>query len=79
MRMVGIKEARRRFSLIIQWVERGETVVLTRRGKSVARIVPMEGQGAGRLPDLTDFRASIKPKGRTLSGTIVALRKGCRY
>lgn len=41
MRQVGIKELKRDASAIVQAVEAGETVVLTRRGIPVARIGPL--------------------------------------
>lgn len=40
MKEVGAFEARNRFGTLLDWVERGEEVVITRRGKVVARIVP---------------------------------------
>lgn len=40
MRTVSLKEANQQFSKLIQDVERGETVVITRRGKPVARLSP---------------------------------------
>ena len=37
---VGIREATRGFSKLLRRVERGETVILTRYGKAIARLVP---------------------------------------
>lgn len=36
----GIAEAKAKFSLLIEQVERGEAVTITRHGKTVARILP---------------------------------------
>jgi prevent-host-death family protein len=36
----GIAEAKAKFSLLIEQVERGEAVTITRHGKTVARLLP---------------------------------------
>jgi len=76
---MNIKAARKQFSDIVRAAERGETVVLTRRGKSVARIAPAAEAGGAPLPDLRAFRASIARKGQPLSRTVVGLRDEERY
>ncbi len=43
MRKVGAFEAKNRLGQLLDLVERGEEVVITRRGKQVARLVPAEG------------------------------------
>ncbi|MGH8801674.1 MAG: type II toxin-antitoxin system Phd/YefM family antitoxin [Casimicrobiaceae bacterium] len=40
MREVGAFEAKNKFGTLLDWVERGEEVVITRRGRIVARLVP---------------------------------------
>jgi prevent-host-death family protein len=40
MREVGAFEAKSRFGQLLDWVEAGEEVVITRRGKIVARMAP---------------------------------------
>lgn len=62
MLKVNMKEARRRFREVLERAGRGEDVIVTCRGKSVARIVPVE-EKRRRLPKLDDFRRSIGPKG----------------
>jgi len=74
-----MSEARRRFSELIRAVESGDSVVVTRRGKPVARIVPVEQKPLKPLPDLSEFRASIKIKGRSLSEELLAMRRRERY
>ena len=39
MRSASVAEARAKLSELLQYVEAGETVTITRRGKAVARIV----------------------------------------
>jgi len=40
MREVGAFEAKNRLGQLLDWVEQGEEVTITRRGKAVARLVP---------------------------------------
>jgi len=42
MAEVGIFEAKNRLSELVERAARGEEIVITRRGKSVARLVPPE-------------------------------------
>ena len=42
MREVGAFEAKNKLSALLDWVAKGEEVVITRRGKAVARLVPAE-------------------------------------
>ena len=76
---VPLKEARRRLGELVGAAERGEATVITRRGKEVARIVPMGKKPLKRLPDLTEFRKSIKVKGRSLTDELLAMRREERY
>ena len=43
MRTVSAREANQSFSKLLQAVVEGEEVVITRRGKPVARLAPIEG------------------------------------
>ncbi len=40
MREIGAFEAKNRLGTLLDWVEHGEEIVITRRGKAVARLVP---------------------------------------
>jgi prevent-host-death family protein len=40
MREIGAFEAKNRFGTLLDWVEKGEEIVITRRGKAVARLIP---------------------------------------
>ena len=42
MHEVGAFEAKNKLGALLDWVERGEEVLITRRGKAVARLVPAE-------------------------------------
>ena len=76
---INMKEARKRLSELVSAAERGESTVITRRGRKVARIVPPERKRLKRLPDLTAFRASIKVKGRSLTDELIAMREEERH
>jgi prevent-host-death family protein len=62
MKTVGIFEAKTHFSALVTEVETGETIVVTRKGKPVARIVPIGerkrrdfGNGDARIVIADDF------------------------
>jgi prevent-host-death family protein len=40
MREVGAFEAKNKFGQLLDWVESGEEITITRHGKEVARLVP---------------------------------------
>ena len=42
MREVGAFEAKSKLGTLLDWVENGEEVLITRRGKAVARLVPAD-------------------------------------
>ncbi|HEX2942648.1 MAG TPA: type II toxin-antitoxin system prevent-host-death family antitoxin [Rhodopila sp.] len=71
MKEVGAFEAKSRLGQLLDWVEAGEEVVITRRGKIVARIVPPStgfdrergGQAAARIRAMR--------KGVTLNGLAI--------
>jgi prevent-host-death family protein len=79
MDTVNMKHARERLSELVRAAERGESVTITRRGKEVARLVPVEKEPLRTLPDLSEFRASIKIKGKPLSRTVIDMRAEERY
>jgi len=43
MKTATARDLRNQFATIASWLEKGETVVLTRRGKTLGRIVPEPG------------------------------------
>ena len=42
MREIGAFEAKNKLGTLLDWVENGEEVLIPRRGKAVARLVPAE-------------------------------------
>jgi prevent-host-death family protein len=65
---VGAFEAKTKFGQLLDWVEAGDEVVITRRGKVVARLVPPASaidREAGRA---AVARIRARRKGVTLGG-----------
>lgn len=75
---INAKQARANLSSLLKKVEMGGEVVLLRRGKKVARLVPVEGP-EGRLPSLKEFRSSIRTKGEPLSLAVIRERRKGRF
>jgi prevent-host-death family protein len=63
MREIGAFEAKNKFGTLLDWVERGEEVLITRRGRAVARLVPAQ-PGADR------------DKARRAADGLIAARRG---
>ena len=74
---VNVKEARSKLSVLLDKVERGEEIIITRYGKKVARLISSDKTEF--LPVMKDFRASIKVAGSPLSKTVINLRNEERY
>lgn len=74
---INVKEARGKLSSLIDKVEEGNEVIISRRGKKVARLVPMSEKK--KLPSLKEFRASIKVQGEPLSSVVGRNRDEERY
>ncbi|NJN81420.1 MAG: type II toxin-antitoxin system prevent-host-death family antitoxin [Caldilineaceae bacterium] len=70
---INVKELREQLAQFITQAEMGEEIVITRRGKVVARLVPPP-QTPAQFPDLTEFRASIKLRGEGPLETLLHLR-----
>ncbi len=65
MREIGAFEAKNKLGQLLDWVEAGEEVVITRRGRIVARLVPP--------------RPAIDPeRARNAAAAIRAMSKGVR-
>ena len=74
----SIKEAREHFRTMLEQVASGEEVIITRRGKAVARILPpLSGRPA--VPDLSAFRESLEIQGESLRTALQRNREEERY
>jgi prevent-host-death family protein len=54
MKEATVRDLRNRFALVAAWINEGEPVEITRRGKVFARLVPAkpEKQGRFKMPDI---------------------------
>ncbi|MGM0681272.1 MAG: type II toxin-antitoxin system Phd/YefM family antitoxin [Thermodesulfobacteriota bacterium] len=75
---ISVKDARSRFSSLLDMVQSGDEVVILRRGKEVARLVPPRKREKF-LPDLNSFRNSLKLSGDPLSTTVISDRERERF
>jgi prevent-host-death family protein len=75
---INVKEARTKISSLLDRTQKGEEVVIVRRGKRVARLVPIDNINR-RLPDLRTFRNSLSVKGGALSKAVIQGRSEDRY
>lgn len=72
---IGVKEARAKFSSLLNQVRDGDEVIIRRRGKEIARLAPPVGSEGRHLPSLKSFRRSLRVKGESLSTTVRRGRK----
>jgi prevent-host-death family protein len=83
---VGAFEAKTHLSALLDRVERGEEVTITRRGQPVAKLVPMEKKMAKDSVPLSErlqqLRLSLKERGMkplTVEEIIEMKNEGRRY
>jgi prevent-host-death family protein len=74
---VGAKELRRNLSKILDRVERGERVIVHRRGRPAAELARVESPARG-LPDLAGFRGRIRTTGKATSRLVLEERRKAR-
>ena len=60
MENVSIADAKAHLSELIDRVEAGEELVITRRGRAVARLMPERPKKTGPLPSMDALRARSK-------------------
>lgn len=79
----SITEARARFAELLRRVEGGETVVVTRRGRAVAHVVPVQETGREDYARaVTRFRRRLKelePIDMSLEEMMKARHEGHRF
>lgn len=67
MTTVGSFEAKTNFSALLERAERGEQIVITRRGKPVAKLVPIDSTSATRAAEAVEQLKKLR-EGTTLGG-----------
>ena len=73
MRIAGVREARQNLSALLDEVKKGREVVITERGRPVAKLVPPDRPGGG-VPDLAAFRGRMPVLDPPLSKTVAEER-----
>ncbi len=69
MTTVGVHEVRKRLSELLAQVGRGKTILITRRGKPAAVLMPPPREGAKEVRQvIAEFKAYSQRQGRTLDG-----------
>ena len=63
---VGSYEAKTHLPRLLDSVERGETVVITRRGRPAARLVPVTSDGLDARVVIDEFKTYSRSRRRTL-------------
>ena len=82
MRPVQVTKAKAHLGELLRNVENGETIVITRHGKTVARLVPPDTLDAGVRGDAVDHflqqRASWRTANLSVEEVLSARHKGHR-
>ena len=75
MRTAGVREARQNLSALLDEVKRGREVLITERGRPVARLVPPSRRAGRGVPDLAGFRRKMPALDPPLSSTVAEERR----
>ncbi len=71
MDRIGAYEAKTRFSSLLEEVAKGKRVLITKRGKPVAQLVPVESRDLDEtIKEILDFRRKHSLKGLSLKEMI---------
>ena len=82
VREVAATEARARFAELLRQVEYGETVAITRHGRTVAHLTPPHRDSEAREAAVARFRAwreRRRPVGMTTDEILDLIREGRRF
>lgn len=81
MKQIGASDAKARFAECLDEVERGETTVITRHGRAIARLVPEAGRRQKQIDEaIKDIRRLQKETGRiTIEEILSARHEGHKY
>ncbi len=70
MRTAGVREARQNLSALLDEVRKGREVVITERGRPVAKLVPPDRTRGKGVPNLAAFRRKMPVLDPPLSTTV---------
>ena len=79
-RTIGAFEAKNRLSELLQLVENGQEVTITRHGKAVARLVPADDVGRDKVKEALEWLKRTR-KERKLDGLTIKelINEGRKY
>ncbi len=75
MRTAGVREARQNLSALLDEVRKGREVLITERGRPVAKLVPPDRPPGKRVPNLAAFRRKMPVLDPPLSTTVTEDRE----
>lgn len=78
MRTFSLAEAKAQLSQLVELVEAGEEVTITRRGKPVVRLVP-SSPARQQLPSLSELRSRLPEQTQPAGEFMRSLRDSDRY
>jgi prevent-host-death family protein len=70
VRTAGVREARQNLSALLDEVRKGREIVITERGRPVAKLVPPDRRRGQGVPDLSAFRRTMPVLRPPLSATV---------
>lgn len=75
MRTAGVREARQNLSVLLDEVKAGREIVITERGRPVAKLVPPDPPRRKGVPNLAAFRRTMPILDPPLSVTLEEVRE----
>jgi prevent-host-death family protein len=75
VRRAGIRDARQNLSVLLEDIRKGREVVITDRGRPIARLVPVDDETRRPFPGLARFRRSMPRLAPPLSETVADERR----
>lgn len=79
MTRINAREARARFAQLLDSAHAGQTIAITRRGKTVAVLAPPRPRTGRPLPDMASFHKTLRIRGKSLAQTVIDMRRHARY
>lgn len=70
MRTAGVREARQHLSVLLDEVKKGHEILITERGRPVAKLVPPDRPRRRGVPNLAAFRRRMPVLDPPLSVTV---------
>jgi prevent-host-death family protein len=79
MSTIDINQVQSKIAEMLEAVERGETLEITRQGKAIAVLEPASGVSQPQLPSMAEFRAGLKIDLDSTSNSVLDMRDQERF